>query len=175
MEDAQNLTDDENKTDTPTLPVQVSPEPIEITPQHDEYIAFVACNGMLPTEDSSELVRKMTASEFAQNLGVARETLYAWRKSIPNFWDRVDQKRREIGGKDRLSKVWNGIYLKAASGNPQAAAIYLANFAPKFVMPGQKAEREGDTGIADLLELGRKRQREVAQIQEGEVIDVASA
>lgn len=177
MDDAQNLTDPENKTDNTPTAVQTKPveEPL-ISIQQDEYIAFVACNGLLPAEDHADLVKKMTALEFAQALGVARETLYAWRKSIPNFWDRVNEKRREIGSKDRLSKVWNGVFLKAASGNPQAAALYLTNFDPNFKMPGAKQEKQGDTGLADLLEMGRKRQLELESgAVEGEVIDAPDA
>ena len=99
----------QNSTQVPGIttfaPATVEPKPVEvlISPQQDEYIAFVACNGMLPTEDSSELVRKMTAAEFAAEKGVDRTTLYNWRKQIPDFWDRVNEKRKELGGKDRLS------------------------------------------------------------------------
>ena len=77
--------------------------------------------------------------------------MYYWRKSIPDFWERVAAKRQEIGGKDRLSTVWNGIYLKAAQGNPEAAKLYLANFDPNFRMPMERRETNSGTGFADLV------------------------
>lgn len=135
------------------------------TPAEEDYIAFVAVGGLLPSEDGA--ATKMTVAQFAQQLNVDPATLWRWRTKIPNFWERVDKKRREIGGRDRLSKVWNGIFLKAASGNPEAAKLYLANFDPNFRMPMQKVEHEAGDSFIDALGMARRRSGAI----EAEVVD----
>lgn len=144
----------------------------DVTPQQDDYIAFVAVGGILPSEDGAG--NKITVKQFAEKLGYDPATLWRWRKQIPNFWDRVNEKRREIGSKDRLSNVWNGVYLKAAAGNPEAAKLYLANFDPDFRMPMQKHEHDIGDGLAEAMNLARQRalQRGNEAI-EGEVVEDA--
>lgn len=142
----------------------------EISWKHEQYIAYTAFGGLIPDPNGEATAVKMTAGQFADQVGVARQTLYEWRDSIPNFWERVDVKRREMGGKDRLSKVWNGIFLKAASGNAEAAKLYLANFDPNFKMPSQKVEVEAGDMLVDALSLARNRR----QVIEGETVDAAN-
>lgn len=133
----------------------------------DQYISFVACGGLIPDADGDATAVKMTATLFAQKVGVARQTLYEWRESIPNFWDLVASRRKELGGKDRLIRVWNGVFLKAASGNAEAAKLYLANFDPDFRMPMQKVEHEAGDTLMEALSLARQRN---PQLIEGEII-----
>jgi hypothetical protein len=137
----------------------------EITPQQDEYIAYCAVGGIMPKEDG--FGTKMSIEEFASQLGVNASTLWRWRSTIPDFWDKVSEKRREISGKSRLTAVWNGIAMKAAAGNAEAAKLYLKNFDPNYIDPSQKVEHELGTGFADLIASHRNR-----QIRERAIIDV---
>lgn len=158
------MTPQQNATPTNTPTDNSSQDVALLTPQQEEYVAFIATGGLIPSEDGAGT--KMTAEYFAQQLGVDRVTMWRWRKTIPNFWELVHAKRREIGGKDRLTNVWNGIYLKAAGGNPEAAKLYLANFDPSFRMPMQKVEHEAGDSLVEALGMARRR-----QIIEGEVVD----
>lgn len=175
MDPQQNSTQIPGQTPIETITVEPVPEKVLITPQQEDYIAFVACGGMLPSENPDELIKKMSAQEFADLLEVDRGTLYYWRNHLPGFWDLVEKKRKEIGGKDRLSKVWNGLFLKAASGNPQAAAIYLANFDPNFRMPNEKAEKEREDNYAALLAMAAKDGIIEGEIVEPKAIDTSAS
>lgn len=137
----------------------------DITVAQDDYIAFVAVGGIIPSENSAG--QKMTVEQFAAKYDVNPSTLWRWRQSIPDFWDRVAAKRREIGSKDRLSNVWNGIYLKAAAGNAEAAKLYLKNFDPNYIDPSTKVELDVGTGLSDLIAA-----HNIQQIKERNVIDV---
>lgn len=135
----------------------------------DEYISYVAVGGLVPEEDGPG--KRMTAGEFALRAGVERTTLYFWRKSIPGFWDLVNERRKEIGGKDRLSKVWNGIYLKACAGHAEPAKLFLANFDPNFRMPTEKMEHDIGTGMADLIANIRRNEQPERKIIDAEISD----
>lgn len=156
------------------LPAQDDNVQPQITPQQSDYIAFTAFGGLIPDPEGEKVAIKMTATELAEKLGVSRTTLYTWRDSIPNFWELVNEKRREIGSKERLSNVWNGVYLKATAGNPEAAKLYLANFDPDFRMPMQKHEHDIGDGLAEAMAIARKRaSKRIEEAIEGEVVDEA--
>lgn len=159
MEVQQNATQNQQPKDSEESAVSL------LTPQQEDYVAFVATGGLIPSDDGPGV--KMTVETFAHNVGVDRVTLWRWRKTIPNFWDLVNAKRKEIGGKDRLANVWNGVYLKAAAGNAEAAKLYLANFDPSFRMPMQKVEHEAGDSLTEALSLARQR----GNLIEAEVID----
>lgn len=150
--------------------VQTLDQPPLLSPQQENYVSYLAMGGLLPAEGGAG--KKVTAEQFAISIGVARETLYYWRKHIPDLWERVADRRAELGGKDRLSQVWNGIFLKAAAGNPEAAKLYLANFDPNFRMPTEKHEVDAGGGFMDLLQ--RMRQ-ENAQANKTQIIDAQEA
>lgn len=137
--------------------------------RHEEYISYVALGGLIPDPNGDAVAVKMTTTTLAQRLGVERTTMFYWRKSIPNFWERVAVRRKELGSKDRLSAVWNGLFLKAAAGNAEAAKLVLANFDPDFRMPMQKVEHEAGDSLVEALTIARKRQVPI----EGEVVDAA--
>lgn len=161
MEVVQNQTKPENAQAESSKVVST------LSPLQLQYIAYTAFGGLIPDMDNSVTAVKMTATEFAKQIGVARQTLYDWRESIPNFWDLVAAKRKEVSGKDRLSNVWNGVYLKAVTGNTEAAKLYLANFDPDFRMPMQKVEHEAGDSLTEALTLARQR----GNLIEAEVID----
>lgn len=121
------------------------------------YIDFTALGGLL-TDDDGNLTR-MTIGEFANKIGVDRTTLYSWKRKMPDFWDRVEERRNKIGTQARVNKVWNGIYMKAATGNPEAAKLFLGQFA-KWQPPSQKVEMEVGNGLADLLQHVRNAQQQ---------------
>jgi hypothetical protein len=123
---------------------------IELTPQQDDYVAYCAVGGILPQEDG--FGKKMTLEEYAAKLQVDRTTLWRWRTTIPDFWDRVSKKRADISGKARLTAVWNGVAMKAATGNAECAKLFLANFDPNFRMPMEKIQHEVGNSWAALLE-----------------------
>lgn len=141
---------------------------VMISPQQESYITFCSIQGMVVEEDGT--IRKMTAQQFADRIGVHRDTLYDWQKRIPNFWDLVAKERKRLGGQNRVAKVYNGLFLKAAKGDAKAAAIYLANHDPNFRMPAQKVEHEAGNSWAALLQQKRKNASDVI---EGEVVDAS--
>lgn len=130
--------------------------------QQELYIDYLAVGGFI-TKENGEITR-MTVAEFAEKIEVSVQTLYNWRESIPNFWDRVNTRRRKLGSEMRVQRVWAGLYLKAAAGNPKAAAIFLANHDKEFRMPTEKVEHELGNTWASLV-------RKKSQTLEGEVVD----
>lgn len=122
------------------------------------------------TNDTSTM-RKMPIIEFAQMIDVSRETLRQWRNSIPDFWQKVNDRRHELAPTARLQKMHEVWYLSALNPkNFQDRQLWLANFDPNFRMPTQKLEHEAGGGLADLLELGRKRERDTNRVVEAEVV-----
>lgn len=113
-------------------------------------------------DENNPAGRRMRLEELAERLDVNPSTLWRWRKTIPNFWELVAAKRKELSGKDRLTNVWNGLYLKAVAGNADAAKLYLANFDPNFKMPTQKVEHEAGDSWVELL---RGKDRKVIEGQ----------
>lgn len=168
MEGQQNPT--LRKNDSSVAQNDVGKE-FALTTAHEQYIAFVALGGLIPDDTKVSGMRKMTTVELAAELDVDRTTLYNWRKIIPNFWDLVNEKRKELGSRDRLSTVWNGVFMKASTGDPKAASIYLANHDPDFRMPTEKREVEIGDGLAEALSIARNRQRQQSQPPiEGEIV-----
>lgn len=158
METLQNLTNTNPQTDSGDQNVEV--EDLELLKlKQQKWIDYCAVGGLITADDGS--MTPITISAFAPTLGVTRQTLYDWKKSIPNFNERVKQRRLDLGSATRLQKVYNGLYLKAASGNPEAVKLYLQIF-DGWKPPKQEMEIEHNLGLADLvakkkLELERER------------------
>jgi hypothetical protein len=150
----QNLTN----TNPPTV---MDAEPVKQMALNEAqrlYIDFTAVQGLLVDEDGN--IERMTATEFARKIGYSRTTLFNWQKQIPQFWDLVKTRRAELGGNNRITKVYNGLFLKGSAGDAPAAALWLANHDPDFRMPNQKMEQTGGRGLADLLQIARKAENE---------------
>lgn len=147
METIQN----ETKTESPT-PVNETVDE-SLTPAQDAYITFCAANGLSVEEDGS--IIKMSAEAFAVKIGYGRATLYRWRDSIPNFQDRVRNRRREIFTANRENAVWNGLFLRAAKGDHKQAEMILTHFSD-YTPPTQKHEVKV-SGLADLAKIARKK------------------
>lgn len=152
-------------------------EDTPLTLQQQTWIDYNAVGGLISEVDGnfrmspSNPKKKFSVQDLADELAVTRDTLYYWSRSIPKFKERVAARRKEINSETRVTQVWNGLYLKGRGGNARAAAIYLANHDPNFVMPTQKVEHDATGGIADLLELARKRSLQSRNVQEGEVVE----
>jgi hypothetical protein len=126
--------------------------------QYERWVEFVAIGGLYVRD--GEIV-KQTITAFAKEIGVERSTLNRWKKT-PGFWDLVNDKRGEAFKTDRLTAVWNGLFLQAAKGKHEQAKIILGHFA-NWQPPSQKHEVKVG-GLGDLVNLARNK-----RIIEGEV------
>lgn len=140
-------------------------KPFVLTIQQQYWIDYNALSGLITdiTDDRVNergdplTMQKMTITKFAELLDVDRTTLRNWTRSIPDFWDRVNARRRELAPQARLQKVHEVWYLAAQSPkNFQDRQLWLANFDPNFRMPAQKVEHEMGNSWAALLESKRK-------------------
>jgi len=132
-----------------------------------KWIDFCAVGGLIVGDDGN--LTTMTVYSFAENLKVSRQTLYNWKTSIPNFLEKVHQRRMELGGSPaRIAKVYNGLFLKASTGNPEAAKLWLQAFA-NWKPPKQEVEMEHNFGLADLV---AKKKLQIER--ESKVVDVGT-
>lgn len=141
-------------------------------PMYNQKMMFVdykAIGGWITDADNS-VPKKMVMQEFAAQVGVTRETLYNWQKSVPDFWSKVAERRKELGSHERLVKVHDSWYLKALSGSFPHLQLWLANFDPDFRMPTEKMQVEAVNSWAALM--AKKRKQEAI---EGEVVDAETS
>lgn len=132
------------------------------------WVDFNVVQGVVIQSDGE--MSKMSVREFADQVGVNRTTCYDWTKAIPNFWDLVAMRRKEIFAGARTAKVWNALFLSATVKlNPTAQAMWLANADDKFRMPNQNVTHDVGGGLLDVLEIAR--QRRIQNTQEAQVID----
>lgn len=169
MEDQQKSTSAPATTDTNADIAEHEKKRKLLAAQQEAYIAYCAVGGII-TEEDGILAKKMTTKEFAEKLGVDRTTLYLWQKSVPDFWERVNEQRSQIFTGSRLTAVWNGLFLQAAKGNVEAAKVILGQYA-NWQPPAQKHELDVGTGLADLLQGVRKRKQIEAAQSKRVVID----
>lgn len=151
----------------------------QLTPQQQAWIDYNAVSGVI-TDLMSEktdskgnpvYMRKMPITEFAETIGVGRETLRLWRTSIPDFWGKVNKRRTEIAPQSRLQKIHESWYLKAASlSNWPVTEAWLINHDPSYKQPRMKVEHDVSESLADALGLARMRAKKVDNIQEGEIL-----
>ena len=160
MDSLQNFTNSPAKTEE-----QVNQEFELLKLKQQKWIDFCALGGLL-TDDDGKL-NPMTISQFSTLLGVSRQTLYDWKKLIPDFNDRVKQRTIELGGSPaRIAKVYNGLFLKASAGNSEAAKLWLQAFAG-WKPPKKEIDIEHNFGLADLVS-----KKKALIDQEKKVIDV---
>lgn len=163
MSDGQSLTQT-----NPTTEVldENSQDPLLMFKQQ-KWIDFCAVGGLLVGDDGNLTTKTVYA--FAEDIKVSRQTLYNWKSSIPNFRERVEQRRIELGGSPaRIAKVYNGLFLKAAAGNSEAAKLWLQAFA-NWKPPKQEVEMDHNFGLADLV---AKKKLQIER--ESKVIDVST-
>jgi hypothetical protein len=147
---------------SPNTPIQSADDLALIKLKQEEYISYCAVGGLITEVDGT--LKKMSLEQFSEQLKVDRKTLYNWKKTIPNFWTRVEKRRGEIFTQSRISVVWNGLMLRAAKGDAEQAKIILGHYA-NWQPPTQKQEiRIG--GLGDLVNAARRK-----KIIEGDTTD----
>lgn len=106
------------------------------------------------------VVKRPTASRLARELGISRQTIYNWAKTIPDFEARK-KKAKEALVFQNSTAVWNMIFLKACAGDVKAAEMYLNAFDADYVSPKHKRPQPTSSqNLADLLILARQRKAE---------------
>lgn len=157
MKPSHNVTDSENRT---------SAQPSGVTdPRHQSLIDFRALNGTI-TDDTG--MHKMSVEEFATTLGVDRRQIYRWQETIPDFWDKVNNRHKDLFSRSRLARMYDVWYMSAlipGSKGFRDRQLWLANFDPNFRMPTEKIEHEAGNSWAALMS---KLEDDVI---EGEVVD----
>lgn len=134
------------------------------------YVDYKAVNGLITDDDG---IHKMTVDELATQLKCDRRTVYKNRDMVPNFWDLVSERRKQLAGKEQLAKMHEVWRLKAMGNGPsnfQYFQLWQANFNPEFRMPTEKIQIEAINSWGALTEKKRKE----ASIIEGEIVDATS-
>jgi hypothetical protein len=162
----------------PTDASDADPATKQLTIQQQAWIDYNALNGLItdileekvdPKTGTALTMRKMTIQEFAELIDVHRDTLRVWRTAIPNFWERVNQRRKELAPTARLQQIHERWYLNALKmKNWPVTEAWLRNFDPDYREPKQKIEHELGNSWMALFEHKRK-------VIEGEVVDDPSA
>lgn len=112
--------------------------------RHESLVTYYALNGLVFDEDADEFVinpdngqkvnigtkmRKMTMQELADQLRVDRKTLYRWRDQIPNFWQKVAERRKVVSSTTWLAKMHEEWRKKALSMKDwRVTEAWLRNF-----------------------------------------------
>lgn len=138
------------------------------------YVDWKALNGLVydQSKEGSQVVpRKMPLYELAAMCGVTVDAFYQAKASIPNFWELVAERRRELGGQSRLAQVHETWFLEAIGGSWPHMEAYLRNFDPGYKEAKQKVEHDLGEGLADALNIARERQLKAHTVVEGEVVD----
>jgi predicted transcriptional regulator len=110
--------------------------------------------------DSDGKMIQPSVSELATLAGINRTTVYNWRKDIPNYQDIVKKRRGEIFTQERVNKIWAAVYLRARKGDFKQAEMILSHY-DDYVPPTQKVEVDVETGLADIMQLVRKKKQQV--------------
>ncbi len=125
-------------------------------PAQDLLVTWRALDGLWMDDDGS--LSKISLSGLASRLGYHRQTMYDWENSIPNFNDRVEERRKLLFTQRHESAIWKAMFLKAIEGSVKHAEMVLSHFSG-YIPPSAKAcpkcSKQG-TGLADLMNAARK-------------------
>lgn len=91
------------------------------------YIEWEAAGNIAYWRYDDRIAKRPSLSELSRELGYSRQTMYNWKRNILDFKERVDEARKGLWT-DRESVIWNGLFLKAATGDVRAAEMVLSNF-----------------------------------------------
>lgn len=142
-----------------------------LSPQQQAFIDYKALGGVVLNKDT-DTFEKWTMADFSRKIGVDRGTLYNWRDSIPGFWDRVAERRKELNAGEWLSKLHEKWKLKALEfNNWQITEAWMINFDPTYKAPKLKVEHDVTDTMADALTMARNRRKKLENVQEGELVD----
>lgn len=154
--DGQSLADEISQIDKAVADAT----PPVLTMQQQMWIDYNALSGLI-TDNTQEwfdregnpvTIKKMTIVEFAKMIDVSRETLRLWRNSVPDFWGRVNARRRELAPQSRLQKMHEAWYLKALKmDNWPVSEAWFINFDPNYETPKIKHQHEIGDNLAELL------------------------
>lgn len=165
MGDTQKSTNDDNGLGMAVIPRPYS----QLTEVQRAYVDYKAVGGIITDEEGH--ISNLSVQGLADMLGVTRFALYKGKEAVPNFWELVNQRRREIGLESRLSKIHQVWYIKAAAmNNWPVTEAWLRNFDPAYREPRTKIEHELGSGLADLIQTKRKN-----QVPERKVIDASNS
>lgn len=168
MDDIQNLTKPISETpitDTKSVDRKVPDW------RHDAWIDYRALNGTIieyNEEAGGETVSKLKMDDLAAKLGVTRQTLYDWEKSIPDFWEKVRARKRDFASQRRLSLMEDKFYIHAMTWkNPKISLAWLEQNSPDWRDPKQKHEMDVGDNMAALL----RRMEDAKQAEPKTIID----
>lgn len=141
----------------------------ELTAVQRSYVDFKAVGGVITDDDG---VHKMTVGQLAAQLGVTRDAIYQSIKYMPNFDDLVAERRKQLSGGARLQRIHTLWYVHASKFDDwRVTEAWLRNFDPNYKEPKQKVEHEASETLLDAMSAARERRQQLANAQEGEVID----
>lgn len=152
MSALQNITNT-NTNDPEEAGQNVKPTNV-LDERKNHYITYVAAHGLSVEEDGT--YTKISAQQFAESIGVSRQALYDWQKSIPDFWELVKIRRKEIFTMNRENAIWRGLMLRALKGDAKQAEMILSHFSD-YTPPTQKHEVKV-SGLGELYQLARQKQ-----------------
>ena len=123
--------------------------------KYQTYIEWLAIEGSTYWDmELSSIVKKPTLSYMARLLGVSRQTLYNWSKSVQS--EHIEKERRNWQLRN-VNTIWNTLFMKACSGDTRAIEMYLANFDPYYIAPKQRSHTPMPSGLAELINQIRKK------------------
>jgi DNA-binding transcriptional regulator YiaG len=161
MTPSQNLANEISEIDVAVK----AATPFVMSAQQQLWIDYNALSGIVTDITEDQSIRKMPITEFAEKIGVSRETLRQWRTMIPDFWDRVNKRREELAPQSRVQAFHEKWYVSALKMNNWAVSeAWARNFVPGYKEAKTKVEHElGNSWTA--LAQGKK------EVIEGEVVD----
>ena len=147
---------EENFTTSSDLIDQVSKNCKDLLYAQDRAVDWFASKDMLYWDiEIDGVVKRPSARKLANELGVSRQTIYNWRKTLPDIELRIDQARKSME-QINITAVWNGIFLKACDGDARAAEMYLSYWSD-YKPPSQTAPTQISNGFGGLLNLTRNK------------------
>ncbi len=151
---------------SPTIQILVTEESVKtrkgFNEAHERVIDWFATDKLVYWDlERMTVAVRPTITELARDLGISRQTIYNWGKTLPNASERIKRAREGVMIQNCIA-VWNSLYIKALTGNIKAAEMYLTNFDPDFIPARYKAqfkkEHEANGGWVELLQEVRKQQ-----------------
>lgn len=149
----------------------ISSTPTIVTPyksaQLDKYLTYCALSGHITDEIGS--VHAMGVGDFCRAFNISSSSISRWRQ-MPDFGQRVTDRRLEIVPYARESAAWNRLYMLGIASKDHKAAVealklFLGHFSD-LQLPVQRQDIKVEGGWAEIL-MSAKREG----IIEGEIVD----